>query len=31
MMAEYMEGTSAQPLQDFLTNSPWDNEQLKRQ
>ena len=31
MMAEYMEGTSAQSLQDFLTNSPWDYEQLKRQ
>ena len=31
MMAEYMEGTSAQSLQDFLTNSPWDYEQLNRQ
>jgi len=31
MMAEYMEGTSAQSLQDFLTNSPWDHEKLNRQ
>jgi len=31
MVTEYMEGTSAQSLQDFLTNSPWDHEQLNRQ
>lgn len=31
MMAEYIEGTSAQSLQDFLTNSLWDYEQLNRQ
>ncbi|NSW91534.1 MAG: IS701 family transposase [Firmicutes bacterium] len=26
-----MEGTSAQSLQDFITNSPWDHEQLNKQ
>lgn len=31
MMAEYMEGTSSQSLQDFLTNSPWDYNQLNSQ
>jgi hypothetical protein len=31
MIAEYVEGTSAQALQEFLTNSPWDYEQLNAQ
>ena len=28
MIAEYVEGTSAQALQEFLTNSPWDCDEL---
>jgi SRSO17 transposase len=31
MIAEYVESTSAQALQELLTNSPWDYEQLNAQ
>lgn len=31
MIAEYVEGTTAQNLQQFITDSPWDYEQLNAQ
>ena len=31
MIAEYLEGTTAQNLQQFITDSPWDYQQLNVQ
>ena len=31
MMAEYLEGTTAQNLQQFISDSPWNYEQLNAQ